>query len=67
MGESVGPEMRAVCRVDQLRGNAHALSGLAHRVFNDVADAHFTSDLLHVDGLAFVGEARIAGDDQKAI
>src|SRR6266852_4178388 len=31
--ESVCPEMRTVYRVDQLRGDAHPVSALAHRAF----------------------------------
>ena len=57
--------MRAGCRVDQLRGDAHPAAGLAHRAFEDIADAELAADLLHVDGLALVGKARIAGDDEE--
>jgi hypothetical protein len=57
--------MRAGRRVDQLCGDAHALACLAHRAFEDVADAEFASDLLHIDRLALVGEAGVAGDDEE--
>jgi hypothetical protein len=57
--------MRAGRRVEQLCGNAHALACLAHRAFEDVADAQFTPDLLHIDRLALVGEAGVAGDDEE--
>ena len=63
--EAVGPEMRAVCCIDQLRGDAHPTSGLAHAAFEHVANAELAADLLHIDGLAFVGKARSAGDDEK--
>jgi hypothetical protein len=46
--EAVGPEMRAGRRVDQLCGNAHALACLAQRAFEDVANAQFRPDLLHI-------------------
>ena len=49
--EAVGPEMRAGRGIDQLRGDAHALAGLAHRAFEHVAHAEFAPDLLHVDRL----------------
>jgi hypothetical protein len=47
--EPVGPEMRAACRVDQLRGDAHPVSAFAHRAFQDIADAELAADLLHID------------------
>ena len=63
--EAIGPEMRAGDRIDQLRGDAHPVAALAHRAFEHVAHAEFAADLLHVDGLPFVGEARIAGDHEQ--
>src|SRR6266849_5721725 len=57
--------MRASCRVDQLAGDAHTLAGFAHRAFQDIADAKFAPDLLHIDTLALVREARIAGDYEE--
>src|SRR6516162_2291471 len=63
--EAVGPEMRPVRGVDQLRSDAHATACLAHRPFQYVPDTEFASDLLHVDHLAFVSEARISGYDEE--
>src|SRR5215469_1733578 len=63
--ETVGPQMRAGGRVDQLTGDAYPAAGFAHRAFEHRTDAQLAADLLHVDGLAFVGEARIAGDDEE--
>ncbi len=63
--EPIGPQMRAGHRVDQLADNAHATAGLAHRAFEHVPNAEFAADLLHVDRLALVREARIAGDDEE--
>jgi len=57
--------MRAVRRVDQLRGNAHAPACLAHRAFEDVADTQFAPDLLHIDRLALVRKTGVAGDDKE--
>ena len=42
--------MRAGLGVDQLRGDAHPVAGFAHRAFEDIADAEFAPDLLHIDG-----------------
>ena len=57
--------MRAACRVDQLRGDAHPVSAFAHRAFQDIADAELAADLLHIDCPALVSEGRIAGDDKQ--
>jgi len=61
----VGPDVIAVGRVDQLSGYAHPVARFAYRAFEDIADAQFTSDLLHIDRLTLVGEARIASNDEK--
>jgi hypothetical protein len=63
--EAVGPEMRPAQRVDQLRRDAHPVSALSHRAFEHVADAELAADLLHIDGLALVRKARIAGDHEE--
>src|SRR5215831_4204699 len=57
--------MRAALRIDELRGNADATAGLAHRAFEGIANTQLAADLLYVYGLAFVREARIAGDDEE--
>jgi len=57
--------MRPAQRVDQLGGDAHSTACFAHRAFEDIADAELATDLLHIDRLALVGEARIAGDDEE--
>ena len=38
---------------------------LAHRAFEHVTDAELDADSLHVDRVALVGEARVAGDHEK--
>jgi hypothetical protein len=63
--KTVGPKMRAGGRVDQLPGNADPIAALAHRAFEHIAHAEIAPDLLHIDGLALVREARIAGDDEQ--
>jgi hypothetical protein len=52
-------------RFDQLSGNPHTLAGFAHRAFEHIAHTQFARYLLHVDGLALVGKARIAGDHEQ--
>jgi len=36
-----------------------------HRAFQNVADAEFAADALHIYRLALIGKARIAGDDEQ--
>src|SRR5207244_5979560 len=62
--EAIGPQMRAARGVDQLRGDAHSAARLADRAFEHIADAQFAPDLLHIDGLALIGEARIARSEE---
>jgi hypothetical protein len=62
--EPVGPEIRAGRRIDKLRADAHAAAGFANRTFENVAHSQFTPDPLHVDRLALVCKAGIAGDDE---
>src|SRR5665811_2077064 len=61
--EAVGPDMRTALCVDELAGNADAVARLAHPTSQPVTHAEFAADPLHVDRLALVGEARVAGDD----
>jgi hypothetical protein len=64
--ETVGPDMRASCRVDQLPGDAHAVAGFAQAAFEHVAHAQFAPDLAQIRRFALVGKARIPGDDRIA-
>ncbi len=63
--ETFRPKMRPGRGVDQLPGDTHAVRRLAHAAFQHVTHAEFAADLLHVDGAALVGEARVAGDDEQ--
>ena len=57
--------MRAGLRLDQLRRDAHPVARFAHAAFEHVAHSQFAGDLPHVDGSAFVGGARVAGDNEQ--
>src|SRR5580704_11155521 len=57
--------MRAVRRIDQLRGDTDTATRFAHRAFEHIADAQFMTDPLNVGGLALVDKARIARDDKQ--
>jgi hypothetical protein len=51
--------------IDQLPSDAHLRLRLAHRAFQNIANAQLAPDLLYVGGAAFVSEGRIAGDDEE--
>ena len=57
--------MGAGLGIDKLSGDADLATRLAHAALEHVANAKLASDLLDVDRLALVGEARIAGDDEQ--
>ena len=51
--------------VDKLGTDADAVAGAANAALQHVARAKLAPDLPHVDGLALVPEARVAGDDEQ--
>src|SRR5437016_4706856 len=57
--------MRASEGIDQLPGNADFLVTLTNRALQNIPDTKFPTDLLYVDGLSFVRETRITGDDEQ--
>ena len=63
---AVGPEMVAVCRIDQLPGNANAAVRHADAALKHVADAEFLRELLHLDRAALVGKGGVARNDLEA-
>ena len=65
--KSIGPKVRPGPRIDQLTNDADFPRCLAHTAFKYIADAEFAPDLLHIDDMSPVGEARIASDDQSTL
>src|SRR5215469_4177379 len=63
--ESISPKIRASESVDQVSGNAYSLARLSNRTLQHVPDAEFTTDLLHIDCLALVGERAVARDHEQ--
>src|SRR3546814_1848378 len=59
------PEVLAGLGVDELNGDAQALTRRPHAAFQDVAHAEIAGDLPDVCSLALVDEARIAGDHEE--
>ena len=64
--EPLGPEMIARFGVDELHVDAHAVSAALNAALQHIADVQLAPDLLHVDGLALVGERRVARDHDRA-
>jgi hypothetical protein len=56
--------MRASMGVDELGTHADSPGGLLYASLKNIAHAKLLPDLLHVCGLAFVGEGTGAGDDK---
>ena len=65
--EPVGPHMGAGLGRDELGVDRDRLAEAAHAAFEHVAHAKFASNLLRVHRLAFIGEGRVAGDDEAAL
>jgi hypothetical protein len=61
------PGMSAALGFDELAADTKAVSGLAHAPFQHIAHPELAPDLLHINGLAFVDEARIAGDHEQPV
>src|SRR6185437_8731641 len=61
------PQMDTCRGVDELSGNPHATTRLADAAFEHITHTKLASYLLDIDGLALVGEARIAGDNEKRL
>jgi hypothetical protein len=57
--------MRAGLGLDQLRGDAYPPATSPDGAFEDLADAEFAADPLHVDHLALVGERAVTRDDEE--
>ena len=56
--------MSAAAGVDELGVDPHPIAARLHRAFEDIARAQILADRLGVDRLTFVGEGRIARDDE---
>src|SRR5207248_4062041 len=62
---SGGPKVPSGLDIDELTGDAKPLCDLPDRAFENIADCQFFGDLLQVDRLPLIDEARIAGDDEE--
>jgi hypothetical protein len=64
--EPVSPEVRATFGVDQLHVHPNLVTSSSHATFEDIPNAQIAADLPHIDGFAFVGEGRVAGDHEAS-
>ena len=58
--------MIASLGVDELDIDPHTAPAALHRAFEHIAHVQFAADLLHVIGLALVGERGVACDHERA-
>ncbi|OWK22820.1 hypothetical protein AJ87_46050 [Rhizobium yanglingense] len=61
--KTICPEVGTRRSVDELPGNAQAVTRPPHASLDHIAYVQFASDLLYVYGLTLVGKARIPRDD----
>ena len=61
---ALAPELIAVFGGDELGRDLQPVAFLAHHALDNEARAEFARRVLHVDGLALVGEHRLARDDR---
>src|SRR5271154_7346265 len=59
------PDVAAGGDVVELGGDAYAIAALSHAALDEVTDAEFGCDLLHVRGLALIDERRISRDNEE--
>ena len=64
---AVRPEMVSGDRIDQLTGHANPVGDLADAAFQHVANTEVRRHRAHIDGLALVGEAAIAGNHEQLV
>ena len=62
---AVFPDVRPRVGLDQLRGDPDLRCDLTHAAFENISRAEVAPDPLHIDVHAFIGERRIAGDDEQ--
>src|SRR5271165_4471229 len=63
--EAPGQHMRAGLGIDQVRVDADLVARPSNASFQHVAHTKLAPDLLHIDAVALVREARIAGDYEQ--
>src|SRR5215831_16310665 len=54
--ETISPDLRACCCIDQLPKNAQSISGSSNAAFHDVTHTEVTPDLTHINRSPLVSE-----------
>ena len=62
---ALSPNVPVGFRINQLHGDANAITRLSHASLKDVFNPEFARDLLHLHRLALVYEGRVARDDEQ--
>ena len=62
----LGPQVRAVARVDELRVDADRASHPADAALEHIPDTQLAANLAGINGLVLECERRIPGDDKAA-
>ena len=63
---ALGPQVTAGGGIDQLRRDPHLVVSLAHAAFQHIPHAQLLAHVLYFHRFAFVGEGRVASDDEQA-
>src|ERR1700759_173340 len=62
---AVGPDVNASLSMNELAGDAHPATCLAHAAFQHVAHAKVAGDCADINGPALVGKGAVARDDKE--
>ena len=60
---ALGPQMLAICRIDQLDGDAHGIARLADTALDDVTRTEFAPHVANIGAQALVRKGRVTRDD----
>jgi hypothetical protein len=64
--EPLSPQVTTALDVDELYVDAHSIAATLDASLEDIPDIQFASDLLQIDGFAFVSECGVPTDHKRA-
>ena len=64
--ETLGSEMGAALRVNELDAHAHAVPAALNAALQNIADVQLATGLLQIDGFVLVRKSRVAPDHERA-
>ena len=59
------PDVSATFGLDELHGDAEAVTALLHAALDQIGDPQFPADVARIRRAAFVGEGRVSSDDEE--